>query len=285
MTKMHSRELGLVLAQQLLDVEDLHYGLWDDDLELTLGNLALAQQRYNDMLIAQLPKPEGEIRVLDVGCGTGQLLRQMLDRGYSADGVIPAKDLGDAVRGKVADRCGYQARIFECGFEEFPAEQCRGHYDGVLFSESFQYISPLASLPILQTILKPGGFLLIADFFKRDMPERASLDPGFGGGHPLKDFYAAMKRTPFVPVKDEDITHRVSPNMELVNDLLMHRLKPASLTVGRYLRGRYPLLTRLALSLLRKKLDRLNHKYFSGGRSKEVFERYKTYRLLLYRLP
>jgi len=42
---MSSRELGLVLAQQLLDVEDLHYGLWDPDLALTIGNITLAQQR------------------------------------------------------------------------------------------------------------------------------------------------------------------------------------------------------------------------------------------------
>jgi len=285
MNTMHSRELGLVLAQQLLDVEDLHYGLWDDDLELTLGNLAIAQQRYNDMLIAQLPKPQDGVRVLDVGCGTGQLLRQMLDRGYRADGVIPAKDLGEAVRRKVSGHSGHQARIFECGFEAFPVDPYRSHYDVALFSESFQYISPPASLPILQAILKPGGLLLISDFFKRDTPEGDSADHGFGGGHPLKDFYASMKRTPFILVKDEDITHRVSPNMELVNDLLMRRLKPASLTIGRYLQGRYPLFARLALRLLRKKLDRVNYKYFSGHRSKEVFERYKTYRLLLYRLP
>jgi SAM-dependent methyltransferase len=285
MKKMHSRELGLVLAQQLLDVEDLHYGLWDADLELKLGNLAAAQQRYNDMLIAQLPAPKGEVRVLDIGCGTGQLLRQMLDRGYSADGVIPAKDLGEAVRRKLADHAGYRSRIFECGFEDFPVEQCRRHYDVALFSESFQYISPPVSLPILQVILKPGALLLISDFFKRDAPESASLDPGFGGGHPLKDFYATMKQTPFVLVKDEDITRRVSPNMELVNDLLMNRIKPATLTIGRYLEGRYPLLTRLALKLLRKKLDKVNYKYFSGHRSREVFERYKTYRVLLYRLP
>ncbi len=283
--KMHTRELGLLLTRQLLDVEDLHYGLWDADLELKLGNLAAAQQRYNDMLIAQLPAPEREVRVLDIGCGTGQLLRQMLDRGYRADGVIPSKDLSDAVRRKLADRSGYRSRIFECCFEDFPVEQCRRHYDVVLFSESFQYISPSVSLPILQAILKPGGLLLISDFFKSDAPESGSLDPGFGGGHPLKDFYASMKLTPFVLVKDEDITRRISPNMELVNDVLMNRIRPATLTIGRYIECRYPLLARLALRLLRKKLDRVNCKYFSGHRSKEVFERYKIYRLLLYRLP
>ena len=282
---MHSRELGLVLAKQLLGVEDLHYGLWDADLELRLGNLAAAQQRYNDMLIAQLPRPEREVRVLDIGCGTGQLLRQLLDRGYSADGVIPAKDLGDAARRKLADHSSHRSRIFECGFEDFPVEECRRRYDVALFSESFQYISPSVSLPILQAILKPGAMLLISDFFKSDAPESASLDPGFGGGHPLKEFYATIKQTPFVLVKDEDITRRVSPNMELVNDLLMKRIKPATLTIGRYVEGRYPLLAWLALRLLRRKLDRVNYKYFSGHRTREVFERYKTYRLLLYRLP
>jgi len=283
---MHSRELGLVLARQLLDVEDLHYGLWDADLELKIGNLAIAQQRYNDMLIAQLPKPEGEVRVLDIGCGTGHLLSQLLDRGYRADGVIPARELAEAVRGRLADFSGYQARIFECRFEDLPAEPCRGYYDVALFSESFQYIPLSASLPKLREILKPGGLLVISDFFKTAaLGDGAAGDRSFGGGHPLAEFRASMQRTPFVPVKDEDITRRISPNMELVNDVLMRRLKPAALTLGTYLRGRYPLLTRLGLKLLRRKLERVNYKYFSGHRSKEVFERYKTYRLMLYRLP
>ena len=283
--KMHSRELGLVLAQQLLDVEDLHYGLWDADLELKLGNLATAQQRYNDLLIAQLPKPEGEVHVLDIGCGAGHLLRQLLDRGYRADGVIPARDLADAVRRRLAGHAGHPSRLFECRLEDLPVEECRRCYDVALFSESFQYIPLAASLPKLQEILKPGGLLVICDFFKTEaLGDGASGDRSFGGGHPLREFRAAIQRTPFVAIKDEDITRRVSPNLDLVNDVLMRRLKPAALTIGRYLEGRYPLLMRLALKLLRRKLAKANYKYFSGHRSKEVFERYKTYRLLVYRL-
>jgi len=283
---MHSRELGLVLAKQLLDVEDLHYGLWDADLELKLGNMAVAQQRYNDMLIAQLPKPEGGVRVLDIGCGTGHLLRQLLDRGYRADGVIPARDLADAVRLRLADHAAYRSNLFECRLEDLPVEQCRQLYDVALFSESFQYIPLSASLPKLREILKPGGLLVICDFFKTEaLGDGASGDRSFGGGHPLQEFYAAMQQTPFVLVKDEDITRRVSPNLDLVNDLLMRRLKPAGLTLGRYLQERYPLVTRLALRVLRRKLEKLNYKYFSGHRNREVFERYKTYRLLVYQMP
>jgi len=78
---------------------------------------SLAQQRYNELLIAQLPRPEGEVRVIDIGCGAGHLLRQLLDRGYRADGVIPARDLARAVRGRLADFPGYRSRLFECRLE------------------------------------------------------------------------------------------------------------------------------------------------------------------------
>ncbi|MGD2056576.1 MAG: hypothetical protein PVJ15_07195, partial [Gammaproteobacteria bacterium] len=71
--KMSSRELGLVLAQQLLAVEDLHYGLWDADLPLTATNLVAAQQRYTDLLLERIMGLVSGIRmpaILDVGCGT-----------------------------------------------------------------------------------------------------------------------------------------------------------------------------------------------------------------------
>lgn len=282
---MHSRELGLVLAQQLGNVEDLHYGLWDPDLELCFSNLRAAQQRYSDMILSQLPPANGEVRVLDVGCGTGHLISQMLDRGYKADGVIPSKDLGALVRKRIGNRTGYQPTIHECRFEDLPRTDSRGRYDVVLFSESFQYIKPVESLPLVQELLKPGGTLIICDFFKTAAHgDGGPGDKSFGGGHPHREFMETMSKFPFCLTKDEDITTRVSPNLQLLNDWLMNRAKPAGQTIHTYLSSNYGLSTRLLMWFFRKKLRKLQYKYFSGHRSKETFERYKTYHLLVYRL-
>ena len=106
--------------------------------------------------------------------------------------------------------------------------EARGQYDVVLFSESFQYIKPADSLPLVQQLLKPGGMLLICDFFKTAAHgDGGPGDKSFGGGHPQRDFLETMSRFPFRLMKDEDITKRVSPNLQLLNDWLMNRAKPA----------------------------------------------------------
>ena len=287
--KMSSRELGLVLAQQILGVEDLHYGLWDADLDLSLGNIALAQQRYTEMLLALLdellvdhPAP----RILDVGCGTGHMLQLMIERGYVVDAVNPSTALNKLVRERLAALPQAAATtLYETDFESLPRASCRHQYDLLLFSESFQYI-PLPELfEMSPALLQPGGQLVICDFFKTAAHcDGGDGDRSFSGGHLLHAFYQHVSDSPFILCHDEDLTARISPNIALLDEWLTQRLLPATGSIDRYLCGRYPWLTRFIKWLARHKLQRVRYKYLSGHRSQAVFEKYKSYRLLVLQL-
>lgn len=289
--KMNSKELGLVLGQQILGVDDLHYGLWEDDLPLGFSNMAAAQQRYTDKIINALPSPEGgATKVIDIGCGTGHILAQLLDRGFVADGLVPAPKLAEQVRARLAKHAAHaeqsSAKLFESTFEKFPIDERREHYDAALFSESYQYIPMSASFPILAQILKPGGTVVICDFFKTEHAgDGQPGDRSFGGGHKMDQFYRELEKHPFTLLHDEDITSKVSPNIKLLDETLMLRLVPAGQTINRFLTENYPLswkmIKRIFTLFLGKKLAKQKHKYFTGNRTQAVFERYKTYRLLV----
>jgi len=284
---MDSKELGLVLGQQLLGVDDLHYGLWGEDLPVTLSNLPEAQQRYTDMIIGWLPAAAGgNTRVIDIGCGTGHILGQLIDRGYLADGLVPAPKLAEQVRKRLSTRPANSARLFETTFEKFPLDEYGAYYDAALFSESYQYIPMSASFPILAHIVKPGGLIVICDFFKTEHDgDGQPGDKSFGGGHRMQQFYNELEKQPFTLIHDEDITTRVSPNIKLVDDTLTKKLIPAGKTINRYLTDNYPktygIITKIFNLLLGKKIRKQTYKYFSGHRTQAVFERYKTYHLIV----
>lgn len=106
--KMSSRELGLLLTEILTGAEDLHYGYWEEELPLSATNAATAQQRYSDKLISALPPTsDGNIvRVLDIGCGVGNMMAQMLDKGYHVDGVSPSDGLSRRIKERLSSYPG-----------------------------------------------------------------------------------------------------------------------------------------------------------------------------------
>lgn len=283
---MESREYGLVVAKQLLAVEDLHYGLWDG-LDVTVANLPVAQQRYTDMILDALPEKGDEpCRVLDIGCGTGHVLSQMLRRGYRADGVIPSASLADMVRARLQDIPSHDTRVFESTFETLDLAPLEGQYDVALFSESFQYIRLEDVFERVNRLLKPGGRVVICDFFKTEhAKDRTPQSKSFGGGHPLAEFRRVLEAAPFEVLRDEDITAQVSPTIGLLDEVLTQRIGPALETTGVYLRYKHPWVAKALGWLFRKRWQKLKFKYFSGYRTQAVFERYKNYRLLALRKP
>ncbi|UCG39342.1 MAG: class I SAM-dependent methyltransferase [bacterium] len=268
-----SKELGLaaglVFARYFLKTEHLHYGYWTEDLEVDISNLRQAQDRYSDILLSHIPG--GTRSILDVGCGTGVLSRRLLGEGYEVQSVSPSPFLTSYAR----DIIGQEAVIHECTFEDLHLDR---KFDLILFAESFQYIDLKRVFPGCRALLTGNGHVLICDFFRRDDATGAS---GLGGGHSLGKFYERMSEAGFGVVIDSDITSRTAPNMDLVRDLLDQFGKPLWDLFLYFLQSNHPRLNWLARKRYRKRIDKIEGKYFSGRRNAETFRQDKSYRLVL----
>ena len=91
---MDSKEFGLVAAQQLFKVEDLHYGYWDKDETATLSNWITAQEKHTNFLFKYIfdnIADSQNAKLLDIGCGVGVTTKKLLDLDYKVDGLVPYK--------------------------------------------------------------------------------------------------------------------------------------------------------------------------------------------------
>lgn len=106
--------------------------------------------------LAQIPHD----RILDVGCGTGALLSQILSRWpeNTCAGVDLSPGMVEAARKKL----GGQAQILLGDAEALPFPD--GAFQAALCCDSFHhYPHPEAALKEIYRVLEPGGVLLLAD--------------------------------------------------------------------------------------------------------------------------
>ena len=263
-------ELAAICGKHFLKLDHLHYGYWSPDLPVDIANLNKAQQKYTDFLVSHVPG--GVKTILDVGCGTGQNARRLIDMGCQVDCVSPSPFLSEQARSLLPET----SRIFECPYEQLDTQR---RYDMVLFSESFQYISLDKAIEKSCTVLNPDGYLLICDVFKTGADGHGTV----GGGHRMAKFHRQMTNWPFVLVRDIDITDQTAPNLDLLDDTMKNVVAPVFEGGLAFLSNRYPLTVKFLMWKYRKKIRRTYAKYFNGQRRSNDFKRLKTYRLLLYR--
>lgn len=262
--------VGLVLGRYFLGTDDLHYGYWTDDLPVGFQNFVKAQEKHSELLIDSIP--EGTKTILDVGCGAGLLAKRLIGRGYTVECVSPTSEL--TKRAKV--NLGGKAPIHEVRFEDLRLNRT---FDLVMFSESFQYVNLEQSLDLIVKFLKPGGHLLICDFFKNDVEGKSPI----GGGHRLSKFYQAIKQVPLSEVKNIDITAQTAPNIELLGRVYDNVGMPIKDILSEYFSTNYPFLTKLLAWKFRRRFAKINQKYFTGVINGKAFSKFKSYRLLVYR--
>ncbi len=101
-----------------------------------------------DFVLAHLPRPPA--RVLEVGCGRGDLARALAAAGHAVTAIDPDAPAGPLFR--------------PVTLEDF-AE--RGPFDAAVASRSLHHVPDLAAaLEKIATLLRPGGVLVLNDFAK-----------------------------------------------------------------------------------------------------------------------
>ena len=263
-------EIGLVLSKFFFKTEHLHFGYWPDDLEITIDNLKKSQDYHSEKIIDAIP--DGVNTILDVGSGSGGLAEKLINNNYKVECVSPSNYLSDAIVGKLKDN----VQIHRTTFEKLKIKKS---YDLVLFSESFQYVNIKNSLTKIPSLLNQNGNLLICDFFRQPGTGTKPL----GGGHDWNVFQDNLKNHAFNNLIDIDITKETARTYDLINKLIEDVAVPVRELSSNYLSSQYPRGMKFLKWYFDKKISRMNRIYFSGNMTGEMFNKLKTYRILLYK--
>jgi MPBQ/MSBQ methyltransferase len=150
-------DLLLMFYREISSSDDLHFGYWNKNEELTMKNFIKAQERYFERFVSYIPKDVKTI--LDVGCGVGGNAKRLKALGYEITSLSP----DPLLEAEFKKNTNNEIPFILTKFEDLKINK---KFDMVLMSESLQYIGPSEGLKKCTEVLRPGGYLLGIDYFK-----------------------------------------------------------------------------------------------------------------------
>lgn len=252
----------------------LHYGCWESQpdaaAELTPADLRVAQQHYADRLLALIPNTVKAI--LDVGCGIGGNAAYLLTQGYTVAGLAP----DSFQQQQFLQRTEGKASFHLTRFEDFQTTQT---YDLLLFSESSQYIAAIDIAQKSRQLLKPGGYLLIADMFRKNAAYQEGI---FSNCVVIQELEAALQQQGFELIQVDDISANVTPTI----DLCVNYFQTFGLTTLKYIAQ----LVQIAVPPLYKLGQMIYRRWLQAPiteamQARQVFEQHLCYQIRLWHLP
>jgi SAM-dependent methyltransferase len=133
-----------------------------------------ARPLYPDELVAAIPGH----RILEIGCGTGQLTRALVARGVDVTCIEAGPHLA-----AVAARTVPAARIVVSRFEDWEPD---GTYDAVCCATAWHWLDPEIAPRKVHDLLRPGGVLAVIGTHHVVPPE---ADPFFRN---IQEAYSAI---------------------------------------------------------------------------------------------
>lgn len=220
--KVNDPETGLVDLElyfytQVLKLESLHYGYWENSQDLTLANFRQAQKNYTQSLIETIPK--GVTTILDIGCGVGDNARALAAKGYIVTSISP-----DAEHQKYLQNVS-GVTFCRAKFEDFNTDD---RFDLVLMSESQNYFDRNTAFAKCQPLLKPNGFLLVSGLFRRSNTRE------FDDTNIESEYIQTASKFGLSLQKSIDITEHALPTIDFARRMYVDHLEPVGKFLGYY---------------------------------------------------
>jgi len=155
-----------------------YFGRVADRYDAMARRVVPAYAEMTQQLLDQIPAGAG--RVLELGCGTGQLAAALGRRSPAPELTLvdAAPEMLDVTRARLAEACpgaARSARLVLSRFESLRLEA--GHYDVITASLSLHHVEDKRALyGALASALRPGGLLCFADQIRQAAPARDRVE-------------------------------------------------------------------------------------------------------------
>ncbi len=140
---------------------------------------------------------EAPIEVVEVGPGTGQATRSLLERGARVHAIELSPPMAAKLRETIPDE---NLTITVADFESnWESDSSAGHADVVFSATAYHWISPPAQTGRPAQLLRPGGLVAIVDPIQVDSAD----DQGFfDAAQPIYDRYGQGHTGPPAPARE-----------------------------------------------------------------------------------
>ena len=275
-TEFDGLDLELFFCTEILKLNSLHYGYWEDSRKLadrgrklTLDCLRGAQEKYTDVLIEAIPNNVKSI--LDVGCGIGDVSRALSKLEYDVTAISP-----DSNHAKYFENHLSQLAFLQTKFEDLDIDD---KFDLILMSESQNYFPTEIGFRQCTTLLSRKGYLLVSGMFRKDSESDFIEVP-----NTIEDYEKTAEKHGLLLIENVDITQNILPTIDFIYESMEGYVEPSVKMLSQFISSIAPIKSWFIKVFFRKQINKTLqiYSYYRRRTDPLFFEKNIVYARLLF---